>query len=171
MQGRITLAIALCALGLGSAILGALAQPTKAPNKAALDAAPGNDVALYCANVAPAVAEVRLARQIKRLNELETEVKLRVRELEQKEAEAREWVGNRQAILKKASDVVVAIFSKMDPEAAAPRLAMMDDETAVAILAKLTPKAAGAILNEMEASRVGRLTGLLSGAGMAAKRS
>jgi len=171
MQGRITLAIALCALGLGSAILGAVAQPAKTPNKATQEAASGNDVAQYCANIAPAAAEVRVARQIKRLTELETLVKLRIQELEQKEAEAQEWVGNRQAMLKKANDAVVAIFSKMDPEAAATRLGMLDDETAVAILAKLPPKAAGAILNEMEASRVGRLTSLLSGANGAAKRS
>ncbi len=77
----------------------------------------------------------------------------------------------RQTLINSASDEVVAIYAKMEPEAAAAQLASMDDAMAVAILGKLTAHAASAILNEMEAARAGKLTGILSGADAAEKKS
>ncbi len=121
-------------------------------------------VARYCANVAPVAAEARIAWETKRLTELEEQIKQRIAELDKKEAEAREWVTKRETLMNAASDGVVAIYSKMEPEAAAQQLASMDDAMAVAILAKLNTHAASAILNEMEATKAGRLTGVMSGA-------
>lgn len=82
-----------------------------------------------------------------------------------------EWVAKREALLKAASDDVVAIYAKMQPESAALQISGMDDQTAAAILAKLKPSAAGAILGEMEAERASKLTALLSGASEGAKKS
>lgn len=171
MLKRIIFAVALGAICLAGASALGHAEDAKAPKKPSDAATADGDVARYCANVGPTVAEIRLARQTKRLAELEAEVKLRIQQLDQKMAEAREWVSQRQSLLQKASENLVAIFSKMDPEAASKRLAMLDDETAAAILAKLPPRAAGAILNEMEVARAGKLTSILSGAGGAAKKS
>ena len=133
-------------------------------NAAAPDKNVDGGVTRYCANVAPLAAEARVAWQEKRLTELEGQVKQRIAELEKKEAEAREWVSKREALMNSASDDVVAIYGKMEPEAAAAQLAAMDDATAVSILGKLNARAASAILNEMEAGRAGKLTGIMSGA-------
>ena len=101
---------------------------------------------------------------MKRLGELDGQIKQRIVELEKSEAAAREWVSRREALLKAASDDVAAIYTKMQPEAAATQMNAMDDSLAAAILSKLKPKAASAILNEMEAPRASRLTAIISGA-------
>jgi flagellar motility protein MotE (MotC chaperone) len=163
--------IALGAVCLAAPFAGAQAQDTSAPRKASPESAAGPSLTRYCANAGATVAELRLARQMKRLTELEAGVKMRVQQLEQKEAEVREWVSKRQSMLQKASDNTVAIFSKMDPEAAATRIGILEDEIAAAILAKLPPRAASAILNEMEVARAGKLTSILSGAQGSAKKS
>ncbi len=128
-------------------------------------------VARYCANVAPAAAEARIAWQEKRLMELEGQIKQRIAELEKKEAEAREWVAKRETLMNSAADAVVAIYGKMEPEAAAAQLGSMDEATAVSVLGKLSPRAASAILNEMGADKAGKLTAVLSGAAAAEKKS
>ena len=75
-----------------------------------------------------------------------------------------EWVAKRDAMLKAASDDLVAIYARMQPEKAATQIGAMDDQMAAAILGKLKPSAAGAILNEMEAERASKLASFLSGA-------
>ena len=74
-------------------------------------------------------------------------------------------------MLKSASDDLVAIYAKMQPETAATQIAAMDDQMAAAILGKLKPGAAGAILNEMEAERASKLAVVLSGATSGGKKS
>ena len=125
----------------------------------------------FCASAAPAAQEARIAWQMKRLGELDGQLKLRIAELEKSEAAAREWVGTREALLKAASDDVVAIYAKIQPESAATQMNAMDDSLAAAILAKLKPKAASAILNEMEAPRASKLTAIISGAAVDEKKS
>ena len=140
-------------------------------NAAAPDKNVDGGVTRYCANVAPLAAEARVAWQEKRLTELAGQIKQRIAELEKKEAETREWVTKREALMNSASEDVVAIYGKMEPEAAAAQLATMDDATAVSILGKLNARAASAILNEMEADKAGKLTAVLSGAAAAEKKS
>ena len=82
-----------------------------------------------------------------------------------------EWVAKRDALLKAASDDLVAIYSRMQPESAAVQLSAMDDQMAAAILGKLKPAAAGAILDEMEAERASKLASFLSGVNAAEKKS
>jgi flagellar motility protein MotE (MotC chaperone) len=127
----------------------------------------GDGVARYCANIAPSAAEARVAWQMKRLAELDGQIKQKVAELDAKEAEAREWISKREDLLKKAEDDIVAIYGKMQPEAAAARLIAMDDSIAAAILSKLNPRGASAILGEMEVDKAARLTDLMSGAASA----
>lgn len=165
-EKRNKLCLAAATLGaLGALVIsGGWAQDAKPPKRTAADVAAGDGdgVARYCANMGPAVAEIRIARQIKRLNELAAEIEQRTQELDRLSAETREWVSKRQALLQAAHEQTVAIFSKMAPEAAAARLALLDDETAVSILARLTARSASAILNEMETTHAAKLTSLLS---------
>jgi len=120
------------------------------------------DAARYCANVAPSIAEARIAWQTKRLAELDAQLRQRIADLEKAEASAREWIAKRDALMATASDEVVAIYSRMQPENAARQLGAMDEKMAAAILARLKPGAAGAILDEMEADRASRLAGLVA---------
>ncbi|SEE94741.1 Flagellar motility protein MotE, a chaperone for MotC folding [Rhizobiales bacterium GAS191] len=121
-------------------------------------AATQNEAQQYCSNIAATAADARFAWQAKRLTELDAQLKQRIAELEAKQAEYKDWLQKRQEFEKKAAESVVAIYSRMRPEAAAAQLAAMDDGTAAAILVKLNARSAGAILNEMDAGRAARLT-------------
>jgi flagellar motility protein MotE (MotC chaperone) len=153
----------------------AVAQDGRTPesqkSKITADKAADVEASRFCANVAPSIAEARIAWQTKRLGELDAQVKQRLVDLEKAEASLQEWVAKRDTILKAASDDLVAIYAKMQPETAATQIAAMDDQMAAAILGKLKPGAAGAILNEMEAERASRLAAFLSGAASGEKKS
>jgi flagellar motility protein MotE (MotC chaperone) len=142
-------------------------KPAAPPPDKSVDAS----VSRYCANVAPVAAEARIAWETRRLNELDGQIKQRVAELEKAEAETRDWVGKREALLNSASDDVVSIYGKMDPEAAAAQLATMDEPVAVSILHKLKVSAASAILDQMDAARAARLTSLILTAPAPEKKS
>ena len=149
-------------------------KPPPAPpadKSADAGAAKAGDVSRYCANVAPVAAEARIAWETRRLNELDAQIKQRIADLEKTEAETRDWVSKRETLMNLASDDVVAIYSKMDPEAAAAQLAIVDEPIAVSILHKLKVGAASAILNQMEAARAARLTGLILAAASPDKKS
>ena len=159
------------ALGLIAVVVAcpAAAESGRAPGKdkpkATVDKAADSEAGRFCANVAPSIAEARIAWQTKRLGDLDAQVKQRLADLEKAEASVKEWVAKRDAALKAASDGLVAIYSRMQPETAAQQIGAMDDRMAAAILGKLKPSAAGAILDEMEAERASRLAAFLSGAG------
>jgi flagellar motility protein MotE (MotC chaperone) len=152
-------AIVLVSLLAGSAS----AQNDGKPKPAAppLDKNVDAGVSRYCANVAPIAAEARIAWETRHLDELDAQIKQRIADLEKAEADTRDWVSKRDALLNSASDDVVAIYGKMEPEAAAAQIAAMDESIAVSILHKLKVGAASSILDQMEAARAARLTGLI----------
>jgi len=165
---------AILALALALACRGdAFAQDGVKPKPAAPgpDKAAESEIARYCGNLAPLAVEARVAYQTKRLAELEAQVKQRISELEQQASDARDWVNKRDALMKSASDDVVAIYAKMPADAAAPQIAAMEEPVAMAILVKLTPKTASAILGEMEAGKAAALTSLMAGAADLEKKS
>ena len=125
----------------------------------------GDGAQQYCANVVNIAADARIAWEMKRLDDLETQIKQKITELAAKEAESREWIAKRDEFMKKAEDDVVAVYAKMEPEAAAGQLILMDEGMAAALLSKLNPKVASAILDEMDAGKAARLTDQMSAAG------
>ena len=147
------------------------AAANKTPDKATAERAPDIEASRFCANAAPSIVEARIAWERKQLGDLDAQVKQRLADLEKAEASVQEWVAKRDAMLKSASDDLVAIYAKMQPETAATQIAAMDDQMAAAILGKLKSGAAGAILNEMEADRASKLAIVLSGATAAGKKS
>jgi flagellar motility protein MotE (MotC chaperone) len=147
------------------------AAANKTPEKAVVDKPPDVEASRFCANAAPSIAEARIAWETRQLSELDAQVKQRLADLEKAEASVKEWVAKRDTSLKAASDDLVAIYAKMQPEAAATQIAAMDDQMAAAILGKLKPGAAGAILNEMEAERASKLAVVLSGTTSGEKKS
>jgi flagellar motility protein MotE (MotC chaperone) len=147
------------------------AAANKTPDKAVVDKPPDVEASRFCANAAPSIAEARIAWETRQLSELDAQVKQRLADLEKAEASVKEWVAKRDSSLKAASDNLVAIYAKMQPETAATQIAAMDDQMAAAILGKLKPGAAGAILNEMEAERASKLAVVLSGTASGEKKS
>jgi flagellar motility protein MotE (MotC chaperone) len=172
-RGRFSLVITLAATALFASPTNA--QDGRAPEsqkaKANADRTADVEASRFCASIAPSIAEARIAWQTKRLGELDAQVKQRLADLEKAEASVQEWVVKRDALLKAASDDLVAIYARMQPENAAVQLSAMDDQMAAAILGKLKPSAAGAILDEMEAGRASKLASFLSGANGAEKKS
>jgi hypothetical protein len=81
------------------------------------------------------------------------------------EAESKEWIAKREEFMKKAEDGVVAVYAKMEPEAAAAQLLLMDEAMAAALLSKLNPRVSSAILDEMDAGKAAKLTDLMSASG------
>ncbi len=143
----------------------------KTPDSAPADKVPDIEASRFCANAAPSIAEARIAWQTKQLSDLDAQVKQRLADLEKAKASVQDWVAKRDAMVKSATDDLVAIYAKMQPETAAAQIAAMDDQMAAAILGKLKAGAAGAILNEMEAERASKLAVVLSGATGVGKKS
>ncbi|MGO9007093.1 MAG: hypothetical protein ACLQIQ_03840 [Beijerinckiaceae bacterium] len=121
------------------------------------------EVHQFCTDNADSAGQARVAWEAAKLKELEDKLRQRIAELESKRAEYEEWLHKREEALKKAAENVVAIYTRMRPEAAALQLAAMDDATAAALLVKLKPSNASAILNEMEPGRAARLTAAMVG--------
>jgi flagellar motility protein MotE (MotC chaperone) len=142
------------------------AKPSEAPKAAEVpkpaEAAKDPRTSQYCTNIADAAADARFAWQKQTLAALEKEIEERIKVLEQKRAEYEEWLRRRNDLLAKADESVVAIYSRMRPDAAALQLANMNDDIAAAILAKLNPRSASAVLNEMEPARAAQLTNILT---------
>jgi flagellar motility protein MotE (MotC chaperone) len=117
----------------------------------------------FCGAVASSAAATRLAWQEERVKVLQAQMVAKIAELEGKEAEVRDWVKKREELLSRANQSLIAIYSKMKPDAASAQISAMDDDSASAILLKLKPSIASAIMGEMNAERAARLSDLLSG--------
>jgi flagellar motility protein MotE (MotC chaperone) len=123
------------------------------------------DIQKFCSNNATSAGDARAAWQAAKLVDLEEKVKQRIAELEAKRKEYEEWLKKRDEALKKTEDSVVAIYSKMRPDAAALQIAAMDDVMAATLLSKLPTRNASLILNEIEPGRAARLANTMSGIG------
>lgn len=120
------------------------------------------DIRKYCSNIAAAATDARFAWRTARLNDVETRVKAKIKELDAKSAELRDWIEKREAIEKKASEKLVGIYAKMRPETAATQLSNLDDDMAAAVLSQLSPRQASAIFNEIVPERAAKLAGMIA---------
>ena len=118
----------------------------------------------YCANMADAAADARFVLQKAELAKMEKELEGRLKILEAKRAEYEEWLRRRDEVLTKADETVVAIYSRMRPDAAALQLINMEEEIAAAVIARLNPRVASAVLNEMEPARAAQLANIITDA-------
>jgi flagellar motility protein MotE (MotC chaperone) len=127
-------------------------------------AAAGSPASRYCSNIADAAIDARIAWQRQILAEAEKQLQDKTAELEAKTAEYQRWLARRDEFAEKAKKVIVDIYTKMKPDAAALQLAALDEETAAAVLIKLDPRTASAVMNEMDPAQAARLTSIISGA-------
>src|SRR5690606_17499569 len=94
----------------------------------------------YCANIADAAQDARFAWQVKTITEMEKELDKRIAIINEKSAELKAWIEQREKFLEMANDGLVEIYTKMRADAAAQQLAAMNEVTAAAIVMKLPPK-------------------------------
>lgn len=126
---------------------------------------PGSDLARgYCVSIAVTAADARIAVQKAKLADVEKEIGKRMAALEAKTNEYKAWVERRDQFMKRATGVLVKIYTQMEPDAAALQLTAMDEETAAALLVKLEPQNASAVLNEMSPDKAARLAATIAGA-------
>ncbi len=95
--------VCVACLGSHAAAQDGHAQDAQKP-KPAVEKPGDTDASRYCANVAPSIAEARIAWQTKRLNELDAQVRQRIADLEKTEAAARDWIAKREEAMKAAND-------------------------------------------------------------------
>lgn len=120
--------------------------------------------AQFCDNISNEAADARFAWQKKLLKETEEKVSKRIAELNIRIAEYRKWIARRNEFTRKAQGVIVNIYTKMKPDAAAQQLTVLDEEMAAAVITKLSPRAASSVMNEMDPKHAARLTAIISGA-------
>lgn len=118
----------------------------------------------FCGAIAGSADSARLAWQEQRIRSLQADLATKIAELDARTADIRQWVSRRENLLDKAGANLVAIYSKMKPDAASAQLQDMDDDTAAALLLKMKPAVASAVMSEMDAARAARLSDLLTGA-------
>lgn len=116
----------------------------------------------YCANISNAASEFRFAWQMQQLTDLESQITKRIAELDARRAELALWQEKQDEYRRRAEESVVAIYSRMRPDAASSQLAVMEEAGAAAILSKLSPKTASLLLNEMNAVKAAKLADLMT---------
>lgn len=122
-----------------------------------------HEIRQFCTNIANSASDARVAWQAARLVELDAKLKRRIAEFDVKRAEFEDWLHKHDEAMKQAKDDIVAIYSKMRPDAAASQLAVMNDDMAASVLAKLNARVASAILAEMDPGRAARIANAMAG--------
>ncbi len=140
------------------------AGPQAGEGKAAAPAETPPAIKAYCQNIEDAALDARFLHQKAELQHLEGELEKRTSLLEAKRAEYQQWLQRRDEFINKAEGRLVALYSKIKPDAAATQLADIDEEAAAALLLKLSPRNASAILDQMDTAKAARLVSVMIGA-------
>lgn len=172
-----TAALAIALFGAGPARTeSAASEPQAAPVQgtptqvierempAAVATTEPSEVERFCSNIADAARDRRYALQAEELKKLQAEVDKRIALLEERKSEYETWLKRREVFLARAEEGVVQIYSRMKPDAAAERLAVMNVDLASAILMKLDARKSSVILNEMESKSAAELTRIMASA-------
>lgn len=136
----------------------------KEPVEAAVPPVEQSEVERFCSNIADAARDRRYQLQAEELKKLQAEVDKRIALLEERKTEYETWLKRREVFLARAEEGVVQIYSRMKPDAAAERLAVMNVDLAAAIMMKLDARKASVILNEMESKVAAELTRIIASA-------
>lgn len=139
-----------------------IARPV--PTDTPIAAVEPSEVERFCSNIADAARDRRYALQAEELKNLQAEVDKRIALLEERRTEYETWLKRREVFLARAEEGVVQIYSRMKPDAAAERLAVMNIDLAAAILMKLDARKSSVILNEMESKSAAELTRIMASA-------
>ena len=147
----------LAAIALGLLAPGALAQQAPPPIME-------DEVRAFCGNIADAARDQRYLMQKKELEELQTGVDERIRLLDERSVQYRDWLKKREDFMRVAESQLVDIYKNMKADSAAKQLEIVQPAVAAAIIMKLNPRLASQILNEMDAKKAAGLTGIIASA-------
>ncbi len=149
------------ALGLALVSPSALAQ--QQPEPASADPL-RDDVRTYCSNIVDEARDQRYLLQAKELKDIGAGIDERIKVLEARRDDYREWLAKREEFLRVAESTLIDIYKNMKPDAAAAQLELVNPEIAAAIVMKLNARLASQILNEMDAKIAASLTGIIASA-------
>lgn len=136
---------------------GALAQQAPAPTM-------NDEIRAFCGNIADAARDQRYLMQKQELEGLQTDVDERIRQLDERSVQYRDWLRKREEFMRVAESQLVEIYKNMRPDAAAQQLEIVRPEVAAAIVMKLSPRLASQILNEMDTKKAAGLAGIIASA-------
>ncbi|WAJ30208.1 MotE family protein [Antarcticirhabdus aurantiaca] len=132
------------------------------PDGEPLPPAPQTEVERYCTSIADQARDARYAAQANELKAMESQVGVKLDELEAKRAEYQKWLEERRAFLDSADTILLDIYAQMKPDAAATQMAGIDRSVAAALLSKLKSRQASAILAEMKPEAAAEIAGLIA---------
>jgi flagellar motility protein MotE (MotC chaperone) len=144
-------------LGLALLTPGAMAQQAPPPTME-------DEIRAFCGNIADAARDQRYLLQKKELEELQAGVDERIKRLDERSLQYRDWLQKREEFMRIAESQLVSIYKNMRPDAAAEQLEIVQPEVAAAIIMKLSPRLASSILNEMDSKKAAGLTGIIASA-------
>ena len=121
-----------------------------------------SEIERFCSNIADPARERRYALLKAEIETLEEGIDARMRALEAKRAAVEEWLEKRDAFLSRAQSQLVSIYAGMRPDAAAERLALLDDALAAGVVMKLSPKRAALVLNEMKSGKAAAISAVIA---------
>lgn len=121
-----------------------------------------SDIREFCTNIADAARDRRYLIQRQELKKLKTQVDERIESLKIHRDDYKEWLDKRNTFLATAEAGLVDIFRKMNPDAAASQLEIIDENIAAAIIMKLNPSLSSRIFNEMNAEIAARLATIIA---------
>ncbi|MFD1744831.1 MotE family protein [Rhizobium helianthi] len=122
------------------------------------------DIERFCTNIADPARDQRYLLQKQELEKLQSDVDERIAILEQRKAEYEDWLTRRNDFMQRAEAGLVDIYKTMKPDAAAPQLQEMRLELAAAIIMKLPARQSGLILSEMDPTKAGQISMIMSSA-------
>ena len=116
------------------------------------------EIRQYCQNIADQAKDQRYAWQLQNLVALQGDIDKRIEHLESLRVDVRDWIEKRDRILQEVKGHVISVYEHMRPDAAAERMANLDNDVAIALLTRMRARAVSSILDEMEPSRASELT-------------
>jgi flagellar motility protein MotE (MotC chaperone) len=116
----------------------------------------------YCSGFASAAAEARAKMQQELLDEMKSSIAFEMQKVEKKTAELQIWMERREKMVSLASDELLKIYARMEPEPASLQLEKIDIMTAASILRRLKPAQASAILSVMDVKRASNLAQIIA---------
>lgn len=120
-------------------------------------------VAKYCEVIVPKAAQAILDKRTAELDSIKKELDQQLAEIARQRQALEEAQRKRDLSNARATKDLLAILSKMRPDAAAAQLAAMDETLSASLVARLDPRIASAILNEMPPAKAARMADSLGG--------
>ena len=145
------------ALAVGMLVPGAFAQQAPPPTME-------DEIRAFCGNIADAARDQRYLLQKKELEELQAGVDERIKRLDERSVQYRDWLKKREEFMRIAESQLVNIYKNMRADAAAEQLEILQPPIAAAIIMKLSPRMASQILNEMDSKKAAGLTSIIASA-------